>query len=178
MCCEVLLFLLLLFSLVTLWHHCCACLRRSESLGACAASHQSVPELQPTKTCISYVDASNLQSASLQLVICVFAAMQSTLQRVGNRSNIADMACQPFYKWIQETYTWHVVGLFAVLYALGGFPAMVWGGALRIAWVYHITWFVNSASHCWGYQSYNTGMALPCYKYSYAGLHQPFVCAA
>ena len=104
--------------------------------------------------------------------------MQSTLQRVGNRSNIADMACQPFYKWIQETYTWHVVGLFAALYALGGFPAMVWGGALRIAWVYHITWFVNSASHCWGYQSYNTGMALPCYKYSYAGFHQPFVYAA
>ena len=86
--------------------------------------------------------------------------MQSTLQRVGNRSNIADMACQPFYKWIQETYTWHVVGLFAALFALGGFPAMVWGGALRIAWVYHITWFVNSASHCWGYQSYNTGVAL------------------
>lgn len=84
--------------------------------------------------------------------------VQSTLQRVGNRSNVADMACQPFYKWIQDTYTWHVVGLFAALYALGGFPAMVWGGALRIAWVYHITWFVNSASHCWGYQSYKTGM--------------------
>jgi len=37
---------------------------------------------------------------------------------------------------------------------------MVWGGALRIAFVYHITWFVNSASHCWGYQSYNTGAEL------------------
>ncbi|DBA99534.1 TPA: hypothetical protein ACH3X3_012115 [Trebouxia sp. C0006] len=82
---------------------------------------------------------------------------KSTLQRVGNRSNVADMSCQPFYKWIQDTYTWHVVGLFAALYAVGGFPAMVWGGALRIAFVYHITWFVNSASHCWGYQSYNTG---------------------
>lgn len=82
---------------------------------------------------------------------------KSTLQRVSNRSNVADMACQPFYKWIQKTYTWHVVGLFAALNVLGGFPAMVWGGALRIAWVYHITWFVNSASHCWGYQSYNTG---------------------
>ena len=103
---------------------------------------------------------ATLKSTSSPLVSCVFAALQSTLQRVGNRSNIADMACQPFYKWIQETYTWHVVGLFAALYALGGFPAMVWGGALRIAWVYHITWFVNSASHCWGYQSYNTGMAL------------------
>ena len=83
--------------------------------------------------------------------------LQSTLQRVSNRSNVADMSCQPFYTWIQKTYTWHVVGLFAALYALGGFPAMVWGGALRIAWVYHITWFVNSASHCWGYQSYKTG---------------------
>jgi stearoyl-CoA desaturase (delta-9 desaturase) len=33
----------------------------------------------------------------------------------------------------------------------------VWGGALRMVWVYHITWFVNSAAHVWGYQSYNTG---------------------
>lgn len=84
--------------------------------------------------------------------------LQSTLQRVSNRGNVVDMASQPFYQFIQKTYTWHVVGLFAALFALGGFPAMVWGGALRIAWVYHITWFVNSASHCWGYQTYNTGM--------------------
>ena len=91
---------------------------------------------------------------------CDVCGLQSTLQRVGNRSNVADMSCQPFYKWIQDTYTWHVVGLFAALYAVGGFPAMVWGGALRIAFVYHITWFVNSASHCWGYQSYNTGATL------------------
>lgn len=82
---------------------------------------------------------------------------KSTLERVGNRSNVADMTCQPFYNFIQKTYTWHVVGMFAALFAVGGFPAMVWGGALRIAFVYHITWFVNSASHCWGYQSYNTG---------------------
>lgn len=33
----------------------------------------------------------------------------------------------------------------------------VWGGALRAVWVYHITWFVNSASHVWGSQSFNTG---------------------
>lgn len=26
-----------------------------------------------------------------------------------------------------------------------------------MVWVYHITWFVNSAAHVWGYQSYNTG---------------------
>lgn len=84
-------------------------------------------------------------------------AMQATLERVGRRGNTGDLEAQPFYKFIRNTYPWHVVGMFAVLYALGGFPAIIWGGALRVAWVYHVTWFVNSASHCWGTQSYNTG---------------------
>lgn len=59
---------------------------------------------------------------------------------------------QPFYKFIQRTYAWHVVAMFGALFAVGGLPAVVWGGAMRAVWVYHITWFVNSASHCWGYQ--------------------------
>ena len=81
------------------------------------------------------------------------APVQATLERVGSRGNTGDLDSQPFYKFIQRTYAWHVVGMFAVLYALGGLPALVWGGALRAVWVYHITWFVNSASHCWGYQA-------------------------
>jgi stearoyl-CoA desaturase (delta-9 desaturase) len=47
--------------------------------------------------------------------------------------------------------------MFAGLFLLGGLPAMVWGGCLRLCWVYHITWFVNSAAHVWGAQTYNTG---------------------
>lgn len=107
--------------------------------------------------CLASTDTPSL---TFCYILSLWHVLQSTLQRVSNRSNVADMSCQPFYNFIQKTYTWHVVGLFAALYALGGFPAMVWGGALRIAWVYHITWFVNSASHCWGYQSYKTGIAL------------------
>ena len=84
-------------------------------------------------------------------------ALQATLERVGRRGNTGDLDTQPFYKFIKQTYGWHVVAMFGALYLLGGFPAVVWGGALRVAWVYHITWFVNSASHCWGSQSYNTG---------------------
>ncbi|KAK9810059.1 hypothetical protein WJX72_004138 [[Myrmecia] bisecta] len=80
-----------------------------------------------------------------------------TLDRVGTRGNMGDLTTQPFYKFIEKTYAWHVVAMFAALYAFGGLPAVVWGGALRVAWVYHITWFVNSASHVWGYQSYSTG---------------------
>lgn len=83
--------------------------------------------------------------------------LQITLDRVGTRGNTSDLSCQPFYKFIEKTYAWHIVGMFGLLYAFGGLPAVVWGGALRAVWVYHITWFVNSASHVWGYQSYNTG---------------------
>jgi len=80
-----------------------------------------------------------------------------TLVRVGDRSNATDMESQWFYRWLAQTWPWHVVGQFALLFALGGLPALVWGGALRLCWVYHITWFVNSASHVWGNQTYNTG---------------------
>jgi len=84
-------------------------------------------------------------------------AAQATLERVGARGNTGDLDSQPFYRFIERTYGLHVLAMFAALFAVGGLPAVVWGGALRCAWVYHITWFVNSASHVWGYQSYNTG---------------------
>lgn len=43
------------------------------------------------------------------------------------------------------------------LYFFGGWSCVVWAGFLRLVWVYHITWFVNSATHTWGYQTYKTG---------------------
>ena len=67
------------------------------------------------------------------------------------------MAEQPFYKHMQKHYSWHVAGSLALLFALGGLPALVWGGCLRVCWVWHITWFVNSASHVWGNQEFATG---------------------
>lgn len=81
----------------------------------------------------------------------------ATLARVSNRSNAADMAGQPFYRFLATTYAWHVAASAAVLYALGGLPFLVWGFCLRTVWVYHITWFVNSAAHVWGAQPFKTG---------------------
>jgi stearoyl-CoA desaturase (delta-9 desaturase) len=83
--------------------------------------------------------------------------VQTTLERVHDRRNASDLEAQPFYRWIRDTYAWHVVAQLAALYAIGGLGGLVWGGALRMVWVYHVTWFVNSASHCWGTQAYNTG---------------------
>lgn len=70
---------------------------------------------------------------------------------------MSDLECQPFYQFLKKTYPLHMVASLALLFALGGLPALVWGGALRLVWVYHVTWFVNSASHVWGNQAYDTG---------------------
>jgi len=82
---------------------------------------------------------------------------RATRDRVHDTSNANDLNKQTFYRFIQKTYGWHVVAQFVALYALGGFPALVWGGAARLVWVYHVTWLVNSASHLWGDQPYRTG---------------------
>jgi stearoyl-CoA desaturase (delta-9 desaturase) len=33
---------------------------------------------------------------------------------------------------------------------------LVWGGFVRTIFVLHATWFVNSATHVWGYRSHST----------------------
>lgn len=37
-----------------------------------------------------------------------------------------------------------------------GLSFLVWGTFVRMVYVYHITWFVNSATHMWGYRNYHT----------------------
>jgi stearoyl-CoA desaturase (delta-9 desaturase) len=50
--------------------------------------------------------------------------------------------------------------LMALGYWLGGWymawSLVVWGMFLRLTLVLHSTWFVNSASHMWGYRNYET----------------------
>jgi len=49
---------------------------------------------------------------------------------------------------------------FGLGYFLGGwktaFSLVVWGGLLRIVFVWHATWLVNSATHVWGYRNYES----------------------
>ena len=80
-----------------------------------------------------------------------------TERRTGDQTNAKEMQDQPFYTHMQKHYSWHVAGSLALLFALGGLPALVWGGCVRICWVWHVTWFVNSASHVWGNQDFATG---------------------
>ena len=46
--------------------------------------------------------------------------------------------------------------LVGMLYQFGGIGMVVWGVLLRVVWVWHITWLINSATHKWGYRWFNT----------------------
>ncbi|XP_038718376.1 palmitoyl-monogalactosyldiacylglycerol delta-7 desaturase, chloroplastic-like [Tripterygium wilfordii] len=72
-------------------------------------------------------------------------------------NNVGDLKKQPFYRFMQRTHHLHPIALGVLLYALGGFPFFVWGMAVRIVWVWHITWMVNSVCHIWGKQAWKTG---------------------
>lgn len=67
---------------------------------------------------------------------------------------------------IMDRYSFLIYTVFTVLvFLIGttwggwrlGISLVVWGCALRTVYTWHVTWLVNSATHLWGYQSYNSG---------------------
>nr|XP_043626201.1 palmitoyl-monogalactosyldiacylglycerol delta-7 desaturase, chloroplastic-like [Erigeron canadensis] len=71
--------------------------------------------------------------------------------------NVKDLEKQSFYRFLRRSYMAHPIALALLLYALGGFPFVVWGMGVRIVWGYHITWLVNSVCHGRGDQAWYTG---------------------
>lgn len=62
-----------------------------------------------------------------------------------------DICHDKFYQFL-DAYFIHVQVAFGLLLlAIGGLPWVFWGVFVRICLVYHVTWFVNSASHMFGY---------------------------
>ena len=75
-----------------------------------------------------------------------------------------DLLKDRFFRLLDKTFLlWHI-GLGVVLLSAGwlcwdlrtGVSLLVWGMFLRLVYVLHITWLVNSASHIWGYRNYET----------------------
>lgn len=68
-----------------------------------------------------------------------------------------DLANDPVYRFLDKHFFWLQVALGLALYALGGWSFVVWGIFVRLVVVYHCTWFVNSATHKFGYRTYQSG---------------------
>lgn len=67
-----------------------------------------------------------------------------------------DLARDRGHVWIERLTPFFQFALAGLLYWWGGWPCVIWGVFVRLVYVYHTTWFVNSASHIWGYRSYET----------------------
>ena len=67
-----------------------------------------------------------------------------------------DIADDPFYQFCNKGMVPIQVALGLLLYFLGGWPFVIWGVFVRLVVVFHCTWFVNSATHKFGYQSHES----------------------
>lgn len=67
-----------------------------------------------------------------------------------------ELAERPLLQFFQKTQVFWLVACGLVLLALGGLPMLLWGMCVRMVFAYHSTWFVNSATHLWGYRNYDT----------------------
>ncbi len=77
---------------------------------------------------------------------------------------IPDLVNDPWAKFLAKFFLPVNLGFIALLFVIGywmegmqtAISMTIWGGFFRIFWVWHITWFVNSVTHIWGYRNYET----------------------
>jgi fatty-acid desaturase len=68
-----------------------------------------------------------------------------------------DLMRQRFYVWLNRLYFVPLVVLGLALLVFGGWAMLMWGIFLRVTVGLHATWLVNSATHLWGRQRFETG---------------------
>jgi len=73
------------------------------------------------------------------------------------RRHTKDIASDPVYQFLGNYFLPIQIAFAAVLYLIGGWPFVIWGIFVRLVLVYHCTWFVNSATHKFGYRTYESG---------------------
>ena len=75
----------------------------------------------------------------------------------------ADLIKDPYYRFLNKYFLLLQIPIGLSLYAIGqklgvgGWGLVLWGIPLRLVVVYHITWLVNSATHCWGKAPFESG---------------------
>jgi sn-1 stearoyl-lipid 9-desaturase len=67
-----------------------------------------------------------------------------------------DLKNDSFYQFCEKYFIPIQVVFGLLLYWWGGWSFVVWGIFLRLAVVFHVTWFVNSATHKFGYKTHES----------------------
>jgi stearoyl-CoA desaturase (delta-9 desaturase) len=62
----------------------------------------------------------------------------------------------PVIRFVDRTFLlWVVIGL-VIPFLIGGWQGFLWGGLVRVFFVHHVTWSVNSVCHTFGKKAYDT----------------------
>ncbi len=75
----------------------------------------------------------------------------------------ADLMKDPYYRWLNKNFLLLQIPLGIILFWIGnhqnvgGWSLVLWGIPMRLVLVYHVTWLVNSATHCWGNIAFDSG---------------------
>lgn len=72
------------------------------------------------------------------------------------RRYVPDLCDKPIMRFFEKTYGWWLLVFGLAILAIAGLPGLLWVMCVRMAFAYHSTWFVNSATHLWGYRNYET----------------------
>jgi len=65
-----------------------------------------------------------------------------------------DLARDSFYRWLDRYHILLQIPLGLLLYALGGWSFVIYGVFLRSVLLWHSTWLINSATHLFGYRTF------------------------
>ena len=68
-----------------------------------------------------------------------------------------DLIKDRYYRWLSKYFYVPAIILGLLLLIVGGWQVMLWGIAVRVTFALHATWLVNSATHMWGRQRFETG---------------------
>lgn len=80
------------------------------------------------------------------------------------RQYAPDLLKDPSLRLLDRTFLWWHLLLALIVFCTGllvwdfrtGVSFVVWGMFVRLVYMLHVTWAVNSASHMWGYRTYET----------------------
>ncbi|MGB7444668.1 MAG: fatty acid desaturase [Coleofasciculaceae cyanobacterium] len=70
------------------------------------------------------------------------------------KKSAPDLARDPYYCWLNRYFIFLQIPLAFLLYVLGGWSFVIYGMFVRAVLLWHSTWLINSASHFWGYCTY------------------------
>lgn len=65
-----------------------------------------------------------------------------------------DLDRDPYYRWLNRNFLALQIPLGIVLYLFGGWSFVIYGLVVRSVFLWHSTWLINSATHQWGYRTF------------------------